>query len=954
MKKLLLLLNLMIGLLASAQINFPDAQFKAFLVGANASNARAFNASNQAIAIDTDLNGEIDLTEAAAVFRLRLESTIVSDITGIQQFSGLNKLELYYNAITAIDVSGMATLTNLEIVENPVTALNVSGCTSLQALICTYTPLTSIDISGLTALTSVELNDNSSLADFTAVGCTSFASFGPNGLLNTENLVNVNISGCTQFTNLSFSASNSVNVSNCTGLLSLSLFSPTLSSLNVTGCSALQNLYANNNSLTTLDLSGCTSLQLLEAHDNSQLSTINLADCVNIKDLWISDNAISNFSWPGFEHLEWIDLTNNDLVTLDVSDCPALELLQMYGNLTVTSVNLAGCSALENIYFNSTELQTLNTTGCDAVQNIEINALGNNPAPIPTLDFSDLANLSTVTLRYFDTTELLLQGSENLTSITLTDVNIENLDISGQPTEFVNITTCMMLKNIFAKNGVDETFNFSYLSAAPIAFICQDEPFIAATLAFVQSEGMQNTVVNSYCSIYPGGDYNTVTGTIRFDLDSDGCDAQDEVQPAIRIDMTSGSGNASTFSDASGHYRFFLGTGNHNLALNIENPGIFSITPSPANVSFANLDNNQATQDFCISSVGNQNDAEIVIAPIITARPGFAATYLITIRNKGNQALSGTFNFTYPEATMDFVSSELIANVQAAGFLQWNYTDLLPFEHRSFRLVFNVNSPTQTPAVNNGDILHFTATINPISGDINPQDNQFNFDQTVVGSYDPNDITCIEGDVVSPSEIGNYLHYVVNFENTGTAAAENVVIKVEVDQNQYDISSLQLLDTSHDSYTRIRGNIVEFIFEGIELESPQGDPPTGGHGNVLFKIKSKASLIEGDEVTKKANIFFDYNFPIETNLAETVFQSLKTPGFEIDASVSVYPNPSSGIANVNTTSQVKSIEVFDVQGRLLQTALSSKTIDISNQPAGLYFVRIKTENGIAVEKLSKR
>lgn len=131
---------------------------------------------------------------------------------------------------------------------------------------------------------------------------------------------------------------------------------------------------------------------------------------------------------------------------------------------------------------------------------------------------------------------------------------------------------------------------------------------------------------------------------------------------------------------------------------------------------------------------------------------------------------------------------------------------------------------------------------------------------------------------------------------------------------------------------------------------------SGGHGNVLLKIRSQPNLIQGDLVAKKANIYFDYNFPIETNEADTVFQDLNNPSFEQDNSISIYPNPSSSIITIKSNFNIKSIELYDVQGRLLQTNIinnSETTFDITSKSKGMYFLKIVSEKGIKVEKLVK-
>src|SRR5690606_34093774 len=139
-----------------------------------------------------------------------------------------------------------------------------------------------------------------------------------------------------------------------------------------------------------------------------------------------------------------------------------------------------------------------------------------------------------------------------------------------------------------------------------------------------------------------------------------------------------------------------------------------------------------------------------------------------------------------------------------------------------------INAPTDTEnPVNIDDVLTFTSIITPQADDENVSDNTFVFNQVVIGSYDPNDITCVEGDLVSPDLIGEELHYVIRFENTGNFYAENVVVVMDIDETKYDVSSLKVLESSHDVRAQVRGNKAEFFFKGIYLDS-------GGHGNILL------------------------------------------------------------------------------------------------------------------------
>ena len=529
---------------------------------------------------------------------------------------------------------------------------------------------------------------------------------------------------------------------------------------------------------------------------------------------------------------------------------------------------------------------------------------------------------------------------------------LTTLDASMINTESNYIFDCSSNINLlqaFIKNSSNSGY-FLFSGCSSLEYVCCETNSVSYYQdIMVTSFNLFNVVVNSYCSFTPGGNYNTITGTTKFDANNNGCDTNDLPQKNLRVNINDGTTTGASFTNATGNYKFYTQAGSFNITPSIENPTWFNFSPISATIPFANNNNNVATQDFCIVSNGIHNDLEIVIAPITPARPGFDATYLATYKNKGNQTVSGNLNFNYDDSILDFVYSTFATTTQSLGILNYNFTNLLPFESRSFHISLNVNSPTETPAVNIGDILNFSATINTTLLDEIPSDNLFTYNQTVVGSFDPNNIICMEGESVAASEIGNYLHYVINFENTGTFQAENIVVKTTIDPNQFDINSLQLLSASNQVDARITGNVVEFIFNQIMLD-------TGGHGNVLLKVKSKNNLQQGDIVSKRADIFFDYNAPIDTGIANTTFQSLNNSSFEKDNSISIYPNPANSIVNIKAKSTLKSIELYDVQGRILQTKLVNKTneiIDISTHSKGIYFLKITSDDGVKVEQIVK-
>lgn len=579
--------------------------------------------------------------------------------------------------------------------------------------------------------------------------------------------------------------------------------------------------------------------------------------------------------------------------------------------------------------------------------------------------------LTTIDLSQNNMIERLSLSSNNLTELTLDNLyQLKSLDCAGNQIESLNCNNnsnleylaiqSPILKYLFIKNGVDESTTmdpgswFELFCCNPnLEYVCCDAMQYENVLSLIEQFQLFNCQVNTYCSFTPGGDYNTISGQTQFDIDNNGCDVTDYFFPFLKLDINIDaiSTNSAVFSNENGYYQIFTNqTGTYELIPDLENPTYFNVTPNPAVVFIADIDNSTTTQSFCVTANGVHPDLEIVIEPINPARPGFEAVYQVVYRNIGNQTVSQQYgiNFFYNDNLMDFVFSTESPSSVGAGSLSWDYADLKPFESRVFQLTFDINAPTDsTNPVNIGDILTFTTTILPQNGDENTNNNLFILDQVVVGSYDPNDITCLEGDVVSTSSIGNYLHYNVRFENTGTYEAENVVVKIDIDPTEFDISSLRLMNASHSVSSRLNGNIIEFVFSEIALE-------TGGHGNILLKIKSKNSLVSGDSVSKRADIYFDYNFPIDTGFANTIFENLSISEFSNDNSITVYPNPAHAVVNITSDSTLKSIEFFDVQGRLLYAKIQNEntiSLDISSHSTGIYFIKVISEKGSKVEKL---
>ncbi|MCV9930270.1 T9SS type A sorting domain-containing protein [Flavobacterium sp. LS1R49] len=452
-----------------------------------------------------------------------------------------------------------------------------------------------------------------------------------------------------------------------------------------------------------------------------------------------------------------------------------------------------------------------------------------------------------------------------------------------------------------------------------------------------------------------GQDYKFVQGNNKLDSNNNGCDLNDVAFANLKMNISSAQSTKSFITNTTGNYTITLLNGAHTITPVFENPSYFNVTPTSLNVDFPS-ELSPRNGNFCITPNGVRPDLEISILPLTAARPGFDAKYKIVYSNKGNQQLSGTVSFDFMDEIIDVVETNPRFSNQSNSNLKWNFTNLNPLETREILVVLNVNSPMETPPVYGGMLLKYKTEISSSQTDQTPDDNKFYFDQIVVNSFDPNDKTCVEGDFISQTKVGDYVHYIIRFENTGTYPAQNIIVKDIIDTNKYDINTLYPLSGSHLFTTEILdNNKVEFKFENINL--PFDDANNDGY--LAFKIKTKTSLVSGDSFGGSANIFFDYNNAITTNIpTTTISKTLSVKDFSFEKHYILYPNPVKDILNISTKDDIElsSIQIYNFLGQLIMVvpnATHTKTIDVSSLSSGNYLIKIISNKGNSNTKFIK-
>lgn len=447
---------------------------------------------------------------------------------------------------------------------------------------------------------------------------------------------------------------------------------------------------------------------------------------------------------------------------------------------------------------------------------------------------------------------------------------------------------------------------------------------------------------------------NVVKGAIQFDFDLNGCASEDFDASQIQVQLTeAGTILYTALTDEFGNYSFIVEEEGH-LVVEVNEGSLpvgFVAIPSQETISFVGV-GNQEVVDFCIEASEVYNDLKITLIPTTDARPGFDADYVLVYENVGTTLLSGTVTLLFDATRQEFIVANPEQMMIDGNFITWNFEDLEPFESSSIELQFTNFPP---PTNENGDILVFEASITPVGDDLNPEDNVYVLEQEVINSQDPNDKWVNKGAAISISEVGGYLEYRVRFQNIGTASAINVYVEDVLSEN-LDWNTFRMLGASHDyELSIVEENKLRFTFEGIELPSVNSDP-AGSNGYIAFQVKTKNNLQIGDFIENEANIFFDFNAPILTNkVRTTVVEILGLQENGLESSIRFFPNPVSDDLTISIPASFNFIkaEIYSLSGqKLLETSI--KQIDFSNFSAGIYFVKVVSEQGSVTKKIVKQ
>ncbi|MBK9671964.1 MAG: leucine-rich repeat domain-containing protein [Bacteroidetes bacterium] len=431
------------------------------------------------------------------------------------------------------------------------------------------------------------------------------------------------------------------------------------------------------------------------------------------------------------------------------------------------------------------------------------------------------------------------------------------------------------------------------------------------------------TPLNSSCN------YNYTVGNVFWDVNGNGL--KDSIESSLPIPVYY-SGNSGILPDSNGVFYASSDTG--NITFQVAVPLYYTAT-TPASQSIYVQNGIVDTLYFGLQAIPNIKDLIVDVTPIGFIRPGFNASYQLHCENVGTDTLFNVqIKFVTPSQLV-YVSALPSANAINGDTLIWNYAYMSPLQTTNIAITDSVFASAVL-----GDTATAAAWIEPILGDTTPVNNVSYRDDIIRGSYDPNDKS-VSPAVLVPNSTDD-LEYTIRFQNTGTDTAFTVTVMDKLSA-LLDISSMQMISSSHNYELSIVNGFAKWIFKNILLPDSNTNE-LASHGFVKFSIKPLPGLMVTDSIPNAANIYFDYNTAITTNtIVVNVLNPLQVKDLQ-EPEMQIFPNPvQESIRIVNQhAGPLGKIELINASGKVLETktiSSSTYTWNLQHLPAGTYILR---------------
>ncbi len=460
--------------------------------------------------------------------------------------------------------------------------------------------------------------------------------------------------------------------------------------------------------------------------------------------------------------------------------------------------------------------------------------------------------------------------------------------------------------------------------------------------------GTYDTAVVTTCNTVSVSLYNDLNGDCNY-VSTD--DASPYSQSVVEID--SNGVTVESISATNGFY--YTPHGNNGDVYDfklITTPGDLT-TSCPLNGIISHtVQSTGLTHLFMGMTCANPNGFDLAVYPSNPGSIAISQTGHIYVSNDYCSGVPATITMTH-SPKYQYQSAQPAPTTVNGNVLTWDINNLS--NNSSFPTAIHYQLTYAVNPLVSGDTTHSLFTITPTTGDANPANNSAFIVDTVMASLDPNAITAFPQECVAA---GTNMQYLIQFENTGNAVAENIYV-LDTLPAGLDINSMKMVMSSHQMYvTKIQEggySILRFNFHNINLADSSDH--VGRHGQLIYTIDLDGALPYGAEIFHKAGIYFDYNAVVMTNNERSsicVPQNVSTT--TKDGSTIVYPNPAGDELTVQTDGTFPNATITNSIGQVMmeqQLDKKQQRINISSLAAGMYYINISSAQGNEILKFVK-
>ncbi|CAL2080476.1 T9SS type A sorting domain-containing protein [Tenacibaculum sp. 190524A05c] len=440
-------------------------------------------------------DGFVATEKISVVTSLNISSSMIADITGIEDFTALEVLDFSNNGVGNFDLSNNIALKELYCATNGMSSINVAANVNLEVLNCTDNSNTTIDVS-----TNVKLKE----LNISANGTTSLnlGSVSTLEIINASNnnLTTLNLTNLSNLTDLNCDTNYNLNVTDfspLTSLVNLNFSNTNLGSLNLSSNVLLESLTIDFMSGFYLDLSSNTALTSFSAN-SSDLNSLNIKNGNN-DNITSFDARFNQFTCIAVDDptASYLSTWQKDNKASFESDCSTTNILDTNfeyhlenhdadGNVvSVGSPNSMGngilndgkvfTSRIENVtYLNISSNSIDELDGLEAFESLEILDCSENN--FNEFDFSKLPELKELYIHdlFFAVLNLssnlkiekLIYNNANSTTLNLgNNTVIKELNIGGNNITSFDVSAYTTIEVL----NIDDNYQILPLNVRPLA-----------------------------------------------------------------------------------------------------------------------------------------------------------------------------------------------------------------------------------------------------------------------------------------------------------------------------------------------------------------------------------------------------------------------------------------------------------------------------------------------------